>query len=189
MKAKTKAGTSKRSAEDKKRLFVEVYLSNGGNATDAALAVGYKKAGAGVQGCRMLKDAKVQAILSKRTGEVFDTFQITTERTLRELARLAYSDIRKLFNEDGSMKAINELDDDTAAAIASIETDEIRVDGTVVGYTRKIKLNDKRGALDMAMKHRGLYELDNEQIANPLTELIEKISAGGSRFKVAGGRT
>jgi phage terminase small subunit len=48
---------------------------------------------------------------------------ISVDRVLQELARIAFFDPRKLFNHDGSLKDITELDADTAAAIASVEID------------------------------------------------------------------
>lgn len=46
-------------------IFVTEYIKNGGNATHAAIAAGYKEKAAHVQGSRMLKDAKVQQYLNK----------------------------------------------------------------------------------------------------------------------------
>lgn len=45
---------------------------------------------------------------------------------LRGTEALAFSDIRKLFNLDGSPKSIPELNDATATAIKSIEVGEMR---------------------------------------------------------------
>ena len=36
-----KAGTSKQAAADKKKLFAEAYIANGGNASEAAKSAGY----------------------------------------------------------------------------------------------------------------------------------------------------
>lgn len=47
--------------------------------------------------------------------------------------------MRKQFNTDGSLKLIHELDL-TAAAVASIEVDEIKADGVVIGQVKKIKV-------------------------------------------------
>jgi len=55
-------------------------------------------------------------------------------------------DPARLYHEDRSLKNITEMDDDTRAAIASIEIDESKVDGVVVGHTTKIKLWDKNRA-------------------------------------------
>ena len=50
-----------------------------------------------------------------------DISGITRERLIREMARLAFSDPRKMFRPDGTMVPIHELDDDTAATIAGFE--------------------------------------------------------------------
>ncbi len=46
---------------------------------------------------------------------------ITAQRVMLELGRVAFADIRKVFNADGSLIPIHELDDDAAASIAGIE--------------------------------------------------------------------
>lgn len=94
-------------------------------------------------------------------------------RTLREIARLAYSDPRRFYNPDGSLKLIHDLDDDTAATIASVEVDVLKEDGKAVGETVKVKQWDKNAALEKAMKFHGLYERDNAQ-RNPFAEMTDE---------------
>jgi hypothetical protein len=94
---------------------------------------------------------------------------ITIERTLKEVARVAYADPGRLFNPDGSMKAIADMDADTRALIASVETTEEQgstgEDGQAGSTirTRKVKLWDKNSALEKLLKHLGLYEKGNAQ--------------------------
>jgi phage terminase small subunit len=83
-----------------------------------------------------------------------------------EVARIAYSDPRKFYNADGSLKSILELDDDCAATIASVS-------GTVVGMTRKLKQWDKNAALEKAMKFHGAYERDNAQPNAALAQAVK----------------
>lgn len=181
-KAKRKSPPKKRmaghpagSAELRRKLFIEALLSNGENVTRAALAAGFSAKSAASQGSRLLKNAKTQQELHTRRSQLLAVFQLTTERTLREVARLAYSDPRKFYKLDGSLKAIHELDDDTAATIASVEVDEIVAGGAVIGMTRKVKQWDKGQALDKAMKHLGLYERDNEQPGAALADAVRDV--------------
>lgn len=171
---KPKQTSQKDTAAARRARFIEALLSNGENISHAALAAGFSPKSAASQGSRLLKHVEVQQALNTRRTEVLQKFQLTTERTLQEIARLAYSDPRRLFGPDGRLKAIHELDDDAAATIASIEADEIKGEGVVLGITRKIKVWDKNSALDKAMKHLGLYEKDNTQpaaaIANAMTD-------------------
>ena len=85
----------------------------------------------------------------------------TREKLLREIARLAFADPRRLLRENGTMLPLHELDDDTAAAIASVEVDE---------YGKlKYKLWDKGAAQEKLAKVLGVYETDNEQKAPTVT--------------------
>jgi phage terminase small subunit len=159
-----KAGTSKAAAAQRKKLFASAFLANGGNQTQAAIAAGYK-AGAAAEkaGYRLSKDVQVIARIAAGRERAGQKAELTAERTLKEVARLAYFDPRKLYKPDGTLKAVHELDDDTAAAVSAVEIDEIKADGAVIGQTRKIKHWDKNQALEKAMKHLGLYEKDNRQ--------------------------
>lgn len=48
----------------------------------------------------------------------------------------------------------------------------------------KVHMHDKLAAMEKLFKHLGLYEKDNEQKTDPLTELLHKIATGnGSAFK------
>jgi hypothetical protein len=58
-------------------------------------------------------------------------------------------DPRKLYHDNGSPKEISELDDETAGAIAGIETLEERdpVTKKIIGTTKKVKKEPKLTAL------------------------------------------
>lgn len=121
-----------------------------------------------------MKDVKVSAEIAERAQSVARIVGLTTERTLQEVARLAYSDVRKLFKADGTLKPIHELTDDEAAAVASVK----------VGSTTKITHWDKNSALEKAMKHHGLYEKDNEQQPAALLLLAQIATNPASRIKI-----
>jgi phage terminase small subunit len=44
---------------------------------------------------------------------------------LTEISKPAFFDIRRAFNEDGSLKQINELDGETAASVAGLEHEKL----------------------------------------------------------------
>lgn len=165
--ARVKAGTSKASAADKRKAFVEAYFANGGNALQAAITAGYAKHSAGVTGAKLLKDPRVLAETSRRRTEIVANTELNTEQTIREVARLAFSDPRNIVNPDGSIKKLHELDAETAAAVASYEVDK---DGVI-----KYKFWDKNSALEKAAKVQGLYEKDNDQKKDPVTIITRRI--------------
>lgn len=180
------AATAPRPLTPKMRVFVAEYLKDA-NGTQAAIRAGYSKATAGSQAERLLKKVEIRRAVDEALSKVEAKCELSVERTLREIARIAYFDARKLFNADGSPKKLTELDDDTAAAIQGIDVATIGNEEIGIGQVLKYKAADKNSALDKAMKHFGQYERDNKQ-SNPgdaLASLLGKISASGSRLPVA----
>lgn len=126
---------------------------------------------------RLMANSKVYARVGELRERITSTGIASASRVLLEASRIALFDPRKLFREDGSPKPINELDDDTAAALAGLDMHE-EFDGSgdervFIGYTKKYKVADKNAALEKLFKHHGLYEKDNEQKSDPLTELVK----------------
>lgn len=131
------------------------------NAKAAAIRAGYSKRSAAELGHRLLKHPDVKAALAKNEGARLQRIDISVDRTLRELGRLAFYEPKKLFTPEGNLIPIHELDDDTAAAIAGLEVIQIQSQSdepdAPVENLKKIKLVDKRASVDMLMRHHGLY--------------------------------
>lgn len=140
------------------------------NGTQAAIRAGYSKHGAGQTAGILLKNTEIQARLRQAIDNRAERTEITADRVLREYGRLAFLDIRKAFDEDGRLKAIHDLDDDTAAAIAGLEVEELfeghGADRERVGTLHKIKLSDKRAALVDVAKHLGMF-VDRHEHSGP----------------------
>ncbi len=154
---RVKAGTSKKSAEEKRKAFVEAYLSNGQNATQAAVSAGFSARSAGVSGAKLLKDVRISSVLANRQAEIAKVTELNTERLVTEISRIAFSDARNIYHPDGRIKALHELDDATAAAVASYEVDE---KGAI-----KYKFWDKNSAQERAAKIIGAFDEHNRQKA------------------------
>lgn len=136
--------------------FVEEYLVDV-NATQAAIRAGYSPRTAEAQGSRLLSNVKVQRVIAARMAERSKRTEIAADRVLFEIARLGFSDLRRLFHDDGRLKHPNEWDDDIAAAISSVEVVTRSLGNGEVEYVRKIKLWDKGKALEQICKHLGLF--------------------------------
>ena len=140
---------------DKQRAFVDEYLVDL-NATQAAIRAGYSRHTANEQASRLLANVKIQKLIAERKAARVERTEITQDRVLQELYRLCFVDVRKFFNADGTAKPITELDDDAAAALAGFEVNEIFGDDSVIGNTKKFKLTEKKGALELLMRHMGM---------------------------------
>lgn len=142
--------------------FIEEYLVDV-NATQAAIRAGYSEKTAHSQGQRLLKHVGVAAEIQKRMNERSARTEITSDKVLHELARLGFSDLRKLFNDNGSLRPISEIDDDTAACISSVEvvtrpSGSVDADGNrEVEYVHKIRMWDKNSALEKIGKHLVMF--------------------------------
>lgn len=186
--SKVKAGNTQEDAANRRKLFIEAYLTNGGNASQAAIAAGYSPHTAGVTGSRLLKHAEVLAQLQQRRNALLSKLELTTESVLKSLSQAVHFDPRKLYDASGGLKPIHDLDEDTAMALSGFEVTEEKDRGKVVGFTKKVKWLDKNAAREQAMKHLGLYEQDNKQ-RNPLENLprdviqaiVDKLGATGGR--------
>lgn len=169
------AGTSKVAAKQRKAIFIEAYIANGANATEAAFQAGFSRKSAKQRGCELLKDPAVSAALKERGTELLAQFRLTTENVLRNLAQTLFFDPRKLFNDDGSLKSARDLDDETAQALGTLEVVEMKIgqgQDVVPMYTKKLKWLDKNTAREQAMKYLGLFERDNDQAMNAVARVF-----------------
>lgn len=102
-------------------------------------------------------DAKVRARVDELVGKAAKANEITVERVLKELARLAFFDVSSLVGADGRPLAIHDMDEDTRRAITGLDVATVGNDMQGVGEVLKIKLADKRAALELIGKHLKMF--------------------------------
>lgn len=164
--------------------FVERYLVHY-NGNQAAIEAGYVAKNAKQQASALLQHPAVIAHLAERRRAVREEARIDRESVLREMGRIAFLDIRKLYGPSGALLPPHEWPDDVAAAVVALESQEIRgTDGEVLGEVRKLKLADKLGALDKLMRHLGLYEADNKQSSlDSMVNELRSVMQGARTFR------
>ncbi len=141
-------------AGQKQKIFVEEYLIDL-NASRAARAAGYSPKTAGVIGHDLLKNPKIRDQIAKAMQKRAERTQVTQDRVVKELARIAFSDIRSFVRWSGQGVEIlpsYTLTDDDAACVSEVS----QVD-TQYGTTIKFKLHDKKSALEMLGRHLGMF--------------------------------
>lgn len=144
--------------------FVEEYLRNGRNGTRAYLKV-YPQVTedtARSKAAVLIAKDSVSAYLQKRDEELRAKYRLTTDDVIKSMSQALHFDPAKLYNEDGSLKKVTELDEDARMVLSSLEVAEIGSgDGAVV--LKKLKWLDKNAVREQAIKHLGMYEADNRQ--------------------------
>jgi phage terminase small subunit len=145
----------------KQARFVQEYLVDL-NATQAAIRAGYSAHTAKDIGAENLSKPAIQAALVIAQQARAIRTEVTQDRVLLELARIVCFDLRKLYRDDGTLKAVPELDDEAASVLAGVDVFEEFVgrgkDRELVGHTKKAKIPDKVAALSLAMRHLGMLK-------------------------------
>lgn len=144
------------------------------NATQAAIRAGYSPKTANRIASENLSKPVIQEYIQTNRSSLQQKVGITVERVLNEYAKIAFSDIRNLFDENSRLLPVKDIPDEIAAALSSVEVDQLwamGMDGREeVGETKKVKVWDKTKALDALGRHLGLFEKDNEQ-SKPLVQI------------------
>lgn len=157
----------------KQQRFVQEYLIDL-NASAAAERAGFSAHMAKSIGWELLRKPHVAAAIEKEIAAREKRTRVTADRVLEQIARIAFFDPRKMFASDGSLRPIDTLGDDEAAAIASFEATETAA-GVVV---RKVRLADKLRALELIGRHLGLLQDKltlRSDPENPISALIASI--------------
>lgn len=168
--------------------FVSEYLKDL-NATRAARDSGYSAKTASSQGERLLRNAEITRAVALGQARQLQTAELTATRTLEEMRRLAFSDVRELFDEQGNLRAIHTLTSEQSACIASLEViiKNAKAGDGVTDTVHKIKMWDKTRTLEMLGKH---FKILTENIHVTGDGLIERLIAGrkkAAEAKRAGG--
>lgn len=168
----------------KQSQFVTHYLANGLNATKAAIAAGYSVKTAASIGQENLTKPEIAAEIANRTEKTLAKLDISPERTLDMIGRLAFFDPAALLEDDGSMKRMQDIPAEVRSVIAGLEVSDIWDSGegdqkSIIGNLKKVKLADRLSALDKLMRYHALYR-DKVEVTGELS-LAEAIGRARKR--------
>lgn len=166
-----------RPLNEKQKRFAREYVKDL-NATQAAIRAGYSEKSAYSQAHDLLKNPKVKNFIEQLSEKRNSKLEISAERVLLEISRLAFFDPRKLFDDAGMPIHISQLDDDTAAAIAGIEVCTQGNDKMGLGEIRKYKLSDKSKNLELLARHLKLLT-DKVEVGGMPGQPVETVNTHG----------
>ena len=140
----------------KQSRFVAEYLIDL-NGKQAAIRAGYSAKTAEVQASQLLRIAKIQVALSAAIRARSWNTEVTADRVVAELAKIGFANMRDYWPKEGETVDLHRLHQDLTAAVPEITIDET-VDplGVVYRHTR-LKLHDKKGALDSLAQYLGMF--------------------------------
>ncbi len=136
----------------RQRRFIEEYKVDH-NATKAAMRAGYAPRHAAANSNRMLKNPDIQRAATAPLRRLCDRREQVAARVVEQAARAAFADLRRVFDDDGEVKPIAEIDAETLAGISIVHaTDQ---------YGRpvcRIRRRDKAAALKLLARHARLIQ-------------------------------
>lgn len=155
----------RQSLNPRHRLFAEKYVIKP-NIADAYLGAGYtakSRAIAVSNGSKILTRQDVQTYIQELQDRRSRRLEITADRVLQEVARVAFAtigDVTEWENNQMKVKDSKDINEDVMAAIA--EVSETRAKGSV---TLAVKMHQKTRALGQLMKYLGIDIDPNQLIA------------------------
>ena len=126
----------------KQQRFIDEYLVDF-NATQAAIRAGYREKAAYQTGAMNLRKPQIQAEIARRQRDLQKRTEVSQDRVVKELARIAFADASVVCVTD-----FDDLTEDQRAAIQGIKP-------TNSGW--EIKLCDKIKALELLGRHIGMF--------------------------------
>jgi phage terminase small subunit len=175
-------------------LFAQHYSLNG-HAAEAAKFAGFSgKSRVWAVHHRKEVQERVQELVEQRFSKV----SITAERTMKELARIAFADIRDLYDDNGDLLPVHLLSDDVAATVSRIEVEieaqereGVDEDGeptkkrTLV-VTKKIRQSDKMAALALLARHFKIVGEEGDGMNALANALADRLKSARRREHTAG---
>ena len=161
----TNYGASLDRLNDRQRRFALEYLIDC-NGTRAAIAAGYSKKTASVKAAKLLQHKLIKRVIGKSELLSRKRLEATREDVLEQLAYCATRSGADFVDEQGNLiQNINDLPIRAQNAIDGIEHEEFYdAEGTLVKVKRKLKLVPKASAIEMAMRHKGLFAPEKQVI-------------------------
>ena len=147
----------------KQQRFVQEYLVDL-NATKAAIRAGYSEKTAGSQGFDLLKKPEIELAVQQAFEDVAQRVGVTQQMVIKEYVRLAFSDLSDVVDVSSGevvVHNLNELSEDVRRAVSEVSSSV-----TPSGINMRVKLHDKKGALDSLAKYLGLLKDNNDKGTN-----------------------
>lgn len=196
-KAKKKSRGEKPLDARQKR-FCEEYIIDL-NGYKAAIRAGYSEKSSRQQASDLLSRPNISQYISELKDKRSERTEITADRTVKEVANIGYSNIKKIasWDAEGNLTVIpsDEMSDDVAASIETIKMEKVTlftkrekawdengdrndIIEETVKTTLTVKLAKKMPALLLLMKHQGLLDTISSDEDQVLTKALEEIKRG-----------
>ena len=147
----------------KQMRFVDEWLIDF-NGKQAAIRAGYSAKTAEATAARLLRNVKVQAEIARRQKDLQRRTEVSQERVVKELARVAFADATDYVQVEARTVEKNDGTELSYQAVTLTETAELSADqrAAIAGIKQgvngvEVKLHDKIKALELLGRHIGMF--------------------------------
>jgi phage terminase small subunit len=156
-------------ASPRHEAFVRAYVRTL-SPSAAAVEAGYPKKSAGKRAWYLLRRPEIRDAISRLQEQRLADEGLSAARVLEELRRVAFADIRSLYDDQGRLKPVSEWTPEDAAAVAQCE---VIVGNADAGDRRRdrvvrVKAWDKTKALELLARHFALLT-DKAEVSGQIT--------------------
>jgi len=166
----------------KQQRFCQEYLIDL-NATQAAIRAGYAPGSAEVSGSRLLRNAKILALVDNGKADRSAKTRVDAAYVLSRLHAEAEADLADLYDYAGNLLPVAQWPRiwRTGLVTAVDYTDQIE-DGKIVGRVCRIKLRDRTRILELLGKHTEVQAFRENNQVGSLDGLGERLDRAAKRF-------
>lgn len=150
----------------KQKRFVRAYAQSL-NATQAAMDAGYCSTSAKTASqaaWRVMRLPEVRAAIEALRARASMDDTLNAQRVLEELRRLAFADVRGLYDDHGQLKPIVEWTQEQGSAVQEVQV----ALGPAGSKVLKVRYWDKTKALEMLAKHLSLL-VEKTEVSGGIT--------------------
>ena len=147
----------------KQMRFVDEWLIDF-NGKQAAIRAGYSAKTAEATAARLLRNVKVQAEIARRQKDLQRRTEVTQDRVVKELARIAFANIADYLHVETQTRTKDDGTEVTYQIVMLSETEDLSADQRAALANVKqsvngveIKLHDKIKALELLGRHIGMF--------------------------------
>lgn len=151
------------------------------NATKAALRAGYSEHSAANHASGLLNRPRIKRYIEKLMADRLKRVDVRADDVVAELAKIAFGDLRGVFDEQGQLLPPHEWPDDAAAAIASMEATTAERGQGDVEHVVKVRQWDKLRALELLGKHLKMF---TDRVEHDVADgLADRLAAARKRVE------
>lgn len=152
--------------------FAQAYVANGYNRAVACRESGLRS------GHTTYHHPDVQRRIQELVAQNMAANEITAQRVMTELGRIAFGDMRDIFDAEGNLLPVQQWDADAAGRVSAIDVEtrwEGRGDNAEPVTIKKIRTYDKMAALGLLAKHFKLVGDDGDGVNALASALADRL--------------